>query len=288
MRAMPGRSLPSVIVISSHVVRGSVGNRAAVFAFETLGFDVWAVPTVILPWHPGHGPAEKIVPEPEQFGHLLGELAHAPWLPEVGAILTGYLGDKSQAAHVAMLVAALRKLNPDALYLCDPVIGDIGGLYVPEWTAQAIRDTLLPLANIATPNRYELEWLSGETLDSPRHIEEIARSLVPETVLVTSVSGIMPNQTGNMLIENSKTLTATHEIVPDPPNGPGDLTSALFLAGILTGACPKAALQHTTSAVLDMLKAARDSNADELQLHSHADSLKNPVSTVMVENFDRG
>jgi pyridoxine kinase len=38
---------PSVIVISSHVVRGSVGNRAAVFALETLGFPVWAVPTVI-------------------------------------------------------------------------------------------------------------------------------------------------------------------------------------------------------------------------------------------------
>jgi pyridoxine kinase len=52
----------AVIVISSHVVRGSVGNRAAVFALETLGHPVWAVPTVILPWHPGHGPAKRIVP----------------------------------------------------------------------------------------------------------------------------------------------------------------------------------------------------------------------------------
>jgi hypothetical protein len=53
---MPERGAPrAVIVVSSHVARGSVGNRAAVFALETLGFPIWAVPTVILPWHPGHG-----------------------------------------------------------------------------------------------------------------------------------------------------------------------------------------------------------------------------------------
>jgi len=39
----------AVIVISSHVARGSVGNRAAVFALETLGFPVWAVPITSLP-----------------------------------------------------------------------------------------------------------------------------------------------------------------------------------------------------------------------------------------------
>ena len=47
----------AVIVISSHVMRGSVGNRAAVFALETLGYPVWAVPTIVMPWHPGHGPS---------------------------------------------------------------------------------------------------------------------------------------------------------------------------------------------------------------------------------------
>ena len=50
----------AVIVVSSHVARGSVGNRAAVFALETLGHPVWAVPTVMLPWHPGHGRATRI------------------------------------------------------------------------------------------------------------------------------------------------------------------------------------------------------------------------------------
>ena len=99
--------LPSsnaVIVISSHVVRGSVGNRAAVFALETLGHPVWAVPTVILPWHPGHGPAKRIVPEPQQFDDLIADLERAPWLGEVSGVITGYLGNAAQAASVARLV----------------------------------------------------------------------------------------------------------------------------------------------------------------------------------------
>ncbi|MGC4034134.1 MAG: hypothetical protein QM754_20835 [Tepidisphaeraceae bacterium] len=75
----------AVIVISSHVARGSVGNRAAVFALETLGFPVWAVPTVILPWHPGHSRATRIVPPVDQFKAMMADLERAPWLGEVGA-----------------------------------------------------------------------------------------------------------------------------------------------------------------------------------------------------------
>ena len=124
-------SLPAVIVISSHVVRGTVGNRAAVFALESLGFPVWAVPTVTLPWHPGHGRATRIVPDSAGFAAMMDDLSKAPWLPEVGAILTGYLGDATQAAAIAKLVQAVKKHNPKATYLCDPVIGDeIGRAHV--------------------------------------------------------------------------------------------------------------------------------------------------------------
>ncbi|TIT74433.1 MAG: pyridoxal kinase, partial [Mesorhizobium sp.] len=130
----------AVIVISSHVARGSVGNRAAVFALETLGFPVWAVPTVILPWHPGHSRATRIVPPLDQFRALLADLERAPWLGEVRAVLSGYLGEAGQAEAVASLVAAVKAKTPGALYVCDPVMGDSGGLYVPEPTAVALRD----------------------------------------------------------------------------------------------------------------------------------------------------
>lgn len=102
----------AVIVISSHVVRGSVGNRAAVFALETLGYPVWALPTVILPWHPGHGPSTRIqIPESE-FDAVIDDLIRAPWVGEVKAVLSGYLGRPGQAAAVARLVQALRQRTP--------------------------------------------------------------------------------------------------------------------------------------------------------------------------------
>jgi pyridoxine kinase len=91
----------AVIVISSHVVRGTVGNRAVVFALEALGLPVWAVPTVILPWHPGQGRGTRIVPPAAEFSALIADLAAAPWLGEVGAVLSGYLGGADQAAAVA-------------------------------------------------------------------------------------------------------------------------------------------------------------------------------------------
>ena len=45
----------TVLSFQSDVVRGHVGNGAARFALQRLGVDVWAVPTVLLSNHPGHG-----------------------------------------------------------------------------------------------------------------------------------------------------------------------------------------------------------------------------------------
>ena len=99
-----GRPQP-VIAISSHVVRGAVGNRAVVFALERFGHPVWALPTVTLPWHPGHGPATRLVAPAEAFDALVGDLIRAPWLGEVSAVISGYLGDQRQAEGVAQLVS---------------------------------------------------------------------------------------------------------------------------------------------------------------------------------------
>jgi hypothetical protein len=187
----------AVIVVSSHVARGSVGNRAAVFALEVLGHPVWAVPTVILPWHPGHGRATRIVPGPAEFAALMRDLENARWLGEVGAVLSGYLGHPEQAEAVASLVAAVKARNGAALYVCDPVMGDSGGLYVPAETASAIRDRLLPLADIATPNCFELEWLSGRQLPDVKSVLSAALDLGPPTMLVTSAPALLAGSIGN-------------------------------------------------------------------------------------------
>src|SRR5688572_2097374 len=106
------RSAGAVVVISSHVARGSVGNRAMVFALERLGFTVWAVPTVLLPHHPGHGRAERIVPDDGSFTALLSQMAGGR-AGGIAGIVSGYLGSPGQADAVASLVGAVKAERPD-------------------------------------------------------------------------------------------------------------------------------------------------------------------------------
>lgn len=285
---MTEASAPSpraVIVVSSHVARGSVGNRAAVFALETLGYPVWAVPTVILPWHPGHSVATRIVPDPEQFSGLMADLEAAPWLGEVAAVLSGYLGEPGQAQAVASLVAAVRKRNPGATYVCDPVIGDVGGLYVKPALAEAIRDRLVPIADIATPNRYELAWMAGAGLDDMRAVIDAALQAGPPTMLVTSAPAMMRNFTGNLLVSGGDAWLAEHRIIENPPNGLGDLTAAVFLARLLGGQPLDKALQSATASVFEILARTAKRGGDELQLETDAQSLSHPMAMVQMRRI---
>ncbi|MFN7103672.1 MAG: pyridoxal kinase PdxY [Pseudorhizobium sp.] len=270
----------AVIVISSHVVRGSVGNRAAVFALETLGFPVWALPTVVLPWHPGHGPSTRLTFSEDDFDKVIDDLIQARWAGEVKAVLTGYFGNAGQPRAVARLVRALRERNPDLLYVCDPVIGDLGGLYVPQGTAEAIRDELLPLANVATPNRYELAWLSGSALDSNTAIMEAALALGPPRMLVTSAVPMMAGGTGNLYLSGKHALLAEHRLIDNPPNGLGDLMSALFLARLMMGADEERALQMATASVYEILARTAKRGSDELTLETDSQSLMTPMAMV--------
>lgn len=275
----------AVIVVSSHVARGAVGNRAAVFALETLGFPVWAVPTVILPWHPGHSRATRIVPPADQFAALLADLERAPWLDEVDAVLSGYLGDAAQAEAVASLVTAVKARKPDALFVCDPVMGDSGGLYVPEATAIALRDVLIPLADIATPNRYELEWMTGVALPDLDSTIAAALDLGPPAMLVTSAPATIAEGTGNLLLDAHHALLAEHHRIDRPPNGLGDLTAAIYLARVLSGHPPAKALQSTTAAVYEILARTARRGGDELQLETDSQSLSHPMAMVHLRHL---
>jgi pyridoxine kinase len=282
---MPQNAAGTVIVISSHVVRGSVGNRAAVFALETLGHQVWALPTVVLPWHPGHGRSTRLTFAEADFDAAIDDLIRAPWIGEVKAVLSGYFGNAAQARSVSRLVMALREQNPELFYVCDPVMGDLGGLYVPETTAEAIRDHLIPLASLATPNRYELSWLAGAPLDSNAAIMDAALSLGPSRMLVTSAVPMMAGGTGNLYLSGRHALLAEHRVIDNPPNGLGDLLAALFLSRLLSGMEDEKALQLATASVYEVLARAVKRGSDELTLASDASSLSTPMAMVQMRRL---
>ncbi len=273
---------PAVLVVTSDVVRGAIGSRAAGFALERLGFPVWAVRTVTLPWHPGHGRASRIIPDEAAFERLIEDLIRAPWLGEIGGILTGYVGAASQPAAIARLIDAIRAVRPDVLYCCDPVMGDNGALYVPEASAAAIRDHLVPRADILTPNLTELSFIAGHPIASRAEAILAARALAAPRVAVTSaLSG--GGTTETLLVRTETVLSARHGLFDGRvPNGTGDLFAALLLARLLGGAADDEALRLATASLVDLLDAARASGADELPLATEQQSLVSPKAAVHV------
>ena len=275
----------AVLSISSHVMRGTVGNRAAVFALETLGHSVWSVPTVILPWHPGHGPSTRIAIESGQFARAMDDLRGARWIGEVGAAMTGYFAEPGQVTAAASLIRELRAANTGFIYLCDPVIGDAGGLYVAENVAAAIRDELLPLANIATPNRFELGWLSGMPVDDNAAIAAAAERVSVARVVATSAHAMMKGAIANLLVEPGQRIMAEHAALSSAPNGLGDLFSSLFLARTVSGESAETALRLASASVFEIAARSVRAGSDELLLQSEAASLRTPMADVSMRHL---
>ncbi|GGF00412.1 pyridoxal kinase [Stappia taiwanensis] len=276
----PGAPRPEILVVSSQVVRGAVGGRVAVFALERLGFKVWFLPTVLLPWHPGQGRGTRHVASDETFTALVEDLLGADTLANIGAVVSGYLGAPSQAHGLARLVDRVKQVNPDAFYLCDPVCGDHNGLYLPEETATAIRDELLPRADVATPNLFELEWMSGLAADTEQMSIAAARSLAPARVLVTSAPALRRNAVSNLLVTAKGAIAAEHGIVPDAPNGTGDLMSALFAAHLLDGLDDESALKRAAGTTFEMVARSVRQGARDLLIASEQASLVGPMAMV--------
>lgn len=276
---------PVVISFSSHVARGSVGNRAMVFALERLGFTVWAAPTIVLPHHPGHGPAERIVPDDSQFAALLQTLLEDSRGHAVAGIISGYFATPGQARAAARLVQGVRKEQPHAVYLCDPVVGDGEQFYVGPDLAAAIRDALLPLADVATPNAFETRWLAAAPDAGEPDLGLLAGRLPPPTVLVTSAPALMRGHVGNLLVQPEAVHLIEHPAVPSAAKGTGDLVAALLLARRLQGHDWEKAAQLAISSVFEIIAGTAKDGADELLLAALQHALVQPRAPVNIRRI---
>lgn len=222
-----------ILALSSQVVSGHVGLSAIVPALQRLGHEVLPIPTILLSNHPGQQPAKGSRIEPAVQEEIIAALETNGRLTPLDAILTGYL---PTAAHVAVAVAAVtrcRHLNKKLVVLCDPVIGDDPkGVYIDQAAAVAIRVHLLNSADILTPNRFELSWLSGLPVTDAASAIVAARSLNRPLIIATSVptSG---EQLATLAVTPDKVAIASVSRRTFAPNGTGDLLAALFLARYL-------------------------------------------------------
>lgn len=73
-------------------------------------------------------------------------------------VLSGYVGNAACLRTICELVTRLKKHSSSVIYVCDPVMGDDGKLYVQSEVVPIYRDLLLPIADVITPNQFEAEY----------------------------------------------------------------------------------------------------------------------------------
>jgi len=203
-------------------------------------------------------------------------------LTRCDGVLSGYLGKAEIGEATLRAFDAVRGVNPNAVYACDPVIGDDGrGVYVAPGVGEFLRQRAVPAATILTPNAFELEWLSGRpahSLDESRAALAALHACGPKAIVVTSLSlEDTPADALDILAsEGARLWRLRTPRLPISVNGAGDLLSALFLFHWLETRSAPQALASAASSVYGVVAATAASGERELALIAAQEEIVRP------------
>jgi pyridoxine kinase len=261
-----------VLSIQSAVAYGHVGNSAAVFPLQRIGVEVLPVYTVNFSNHTGYGAWRGPLIAPEEVAAVLTGIEERGVFGEIDVVLSGYQGGEGIADVIIDAVARVKAANPSAIYACDPVMGNAkSGCFVAPAIPDLLRERVVPVADIITPNQFELGFLTGTepaTIEETLASADLARAMGPRTVLVTSVE--RPDREDGtiemMVVDDTGAWVVQTPLLPMKANGSGDVTAALFTAHYRATGDAADALARTTSSVYDLLARTHESGERELQL----------------------
>lgn len=271
-----------ILSIQSAVAYGHVGNSAAVFPLQRIGVEVMPVPTVNFSNHTGYGAWRGPLLDPEQVRDIVTGIQERGVFGQIDAVLSGYQGGEGIGDVILDAVARVKSENPNALYACDPVMGNAkSGCFVAPTIPILLREKVVPAADIITPNQFELGFLTEtdpDTLESTLESVDKARAMGPSVVLVTSVERPdRPEGTIEMLaVDETGAWIVQTPHLPMKANGSGDVTAALFTAHYVETRSVATALARTVSSVYDLLENTLNSGERELQLVESQEAYAHP------------
>lgn len=271
-----------ILSIQSAVAYGHVGNSAAVFPLQRIGVEVLPVYTVNFSNHTGYGAWRGPLIDPADVAAVITGVEERGVFPQIDAVLSGYQGSEGIGDVIVDAVRRVKAANPDALYACDPVMGNAkSGCFVAPAIPELLRQRVVPVADIITPNQFELGFLTGtepDTLETTLDSVDAARAMGPRTILVTSVE--RPDRevgTIEMLVaDDAGAWIVQTPLLPMKANGSGDVTAALFTAHYVRTRDAADALARTASSVFDLLQRTLDSGERELQLVESQEAYAHP------------
>ena len=265
--------MEQILSIQSTVTIGFVGNNVAGPVITHLGHQPLLVNTVALAAHPGYGLFAGGPMPNATFNAILGALPTLGGLKTIGTIITGYLGALNQVNAISQLIEAWQLEQTKGFYILDPVLGDNGRIYVDNKIVTAMHDNLLPLANFVTPNQFELELLSGQTVRDVPSADIAAQHLLEqnpnlEGVLVAGVNHI-DNSIHDRFISQTDIIDMTFKKRTSGIAGGGDLLTTIFASWLASG--------HSFE---NSFRAA------SIQAHAIIDRSDNHLEIKLLENID--
>ena len=250
-----------------------------------MGANVWPLNTVQFSNHTQYGHWTGVVMPATHLSDIVKGIADIDRLKTCDAVLSGYLGSAEQGEQILDIVRQVKLANPDAWYFCDPVMGHPEkGCIVAPGVAEFHRRFALPASDIIAPNLLELEMLSGHEVTCVEQAVASARALIalgPKIVLVKHLAraGQRSDRFEMLLVTADEAWHISRPLVDfgvRQPVGVGDLTSGLLLVDLLHGMPLKAALEHITAAVYEVMLKTHEMGEYELQLVAAQDRIATP------------
>ncbi len=260
----------NILSIQSHVAYGHVGNASATFPMQRLGCEVWPIHTVQFSNHTGYGQWRGRVFDGPMIEDLVEGIAERGVLPRCDGVLSGYMGSADIGTAILSAAARVKEANPQALYCCDPVIGDVGrGVFVRPGIPEFMRDKAVPAADIITPNQFELDLLAGMTTGSLDEVKAaLARvhALGPKVILVTSLlTHDTPGDAIDLLASDGQGAWRVRTPRLDiGVNGAGDAIAALFFVHWLRSRSSAEALGRAASSIFGLLRRTAEGGSREI------------------------
>jgi pyridoxine kinase len=265
------RTVRAVMSIQSTVVYGHVGSTAAALPLHRLGFDVWALPTVVYSSHAGYPGVRGSRTPISTLRELLAGLEALGRLDCCEAVLSGYLGSPETWSVVLEALAAVRERRPGAWYVCDPVLGDEGELYLPAELVRTFRQQAVPLADLLVPNRFELEWLVDRPVASVPEAVAAASELHAAGAREVVVKGLVLEHDGRPTqhvvgLDDDGAWLARAPHVAQFWSGAGDVFTALIAGLRLVGTPLDETVARATALMQQLIARTYELDAPELRM----------------------
>lgn len=232
--------------------RGGAGLQADLKTFQERDVFGMGVITAIVTLH-GNGRRDLF---PQSTASVAAQLDSAVDSMGVDALKTGML----YSSEVIRLVAdRVRKYQLDRLVVDPVIVTKTGGNLLQEEALQAVKQELLPLAQVVTPNLPEAEKLTGRNVRTLEEMKEAARRIHewgPAYVLVKGgrlqgekALDVLYDGSAPVIVE-AKRVETTHT------NGAGCTLSAAITAELAKGKSVEEAVRIGKSFVTAAIAAS--------------------------------